>query len=64
MWDAFDKIERHAANAKALLARRVEEAGCRRQRGHRDAAERMARKAIGKEVGDSVSVSLEERIDR
>jgi hypothetical protein len=45
MWNAFDKIERHAANAKTLLARRVEEAATWRQRGHRDAAERLAKKS-------------------
>jgi hypothetical protein len=45
MWDAFDRIERHAANAKTLLARRVEEAATWRQRGHRDAAEGLAKKS-------------------
>jgi len=45
MWDAFDKIERHAANAKTLLARRVEEAGTWRRRGQRNAAEGMAKKS-------------------
>jgi hypothetical protein len=45
MWSAFDRIERHAANAKTLLARRVEEAAAWRQRGHRDAAEGMAKQS-------------------
>ena len=43
LWKAFDCIERLAANAKLLLAARVEEAGAWREAGARSAAEHLAK---------------------
>jgi hypothetical protein len=43
LWKAFDRIERLAANAKTLLAARVEEAGTWRRVGARSAAEHLAK---------------------
>src|SRR5262249_38641654 len=39
MWRQFDRVEREAAAAKILLARRVEEAGAWKRGGFRSAAE-------------------------
>src|SRR5882672_8354790 len=50
MWEQFDRVERLAASAKILLARRVDEAGKWRREGFRCAAEQLAAKA-----GTSVS---------
>jgi hypothetical protein len=43
LWKAFDCIERLAANAKVLLAARVEEAGAWKDAGARSAAEHLAK---------------------
>ena len=43
LWKAFDAIERLAANAKVLLAARVEEAGAWKGAGARSAAEHLAK---------------------
>jgi hypothetical protein len=43
LWKAFDCIERLAANAKVLLAARVEEAGTWKNVGARSAAEHLAK---------------------
>ena len=43
MWQAFDGIERLAANAKTLLAARVEQAGEWKRAGARSAAEHLAK---------------------
>jgi hypothetical protein len=45
LWDAFDRVERLAASAKTLLARRVEEAGTFRKQGFGSAEEQMANKS-------------------
>ncbi len=50
LWEQFDRVERLAASAKILLARRVDEAGAWKRNGYRSAAEQMAVKA-----GSSVS---------
>jgi hypothetical protein len=42
LWVALDAVERRAAAAKLLLARRVEEAGRWKRDGHRSAAEQLA----------------------
>src|SRR5438132_11402685 len=42
MWGQFDRVERLAASAKILLARRVDEAGEWKRRGCRSAAEQLA----------------------
>jgi len=43
LWKAFDRIERLAANAKTLLAARVEEAGTWKRAGARSPAEHLAK---------------------
>jgi hypothetical protein len=43
LWKAFDCVERLAANAKTLLAARVEEAGTWREAGARSASEHLAK---------------------
>jgi hypothetical protein len=43
VWRAFDHIERLAANAKTLLAAKVEASGDWKRAGHRSAAEYLAR---------------------
>jgi hypothetical protein len=43
LWSAFDRIERCAANAKTLLAARVEASGDWRRAGARSAAEHLAK---------------------
>ena len=43
VWVEFDKVERLVTSAKALLARRVEEAGSWKREGCRSAAEQLAR---------------------
>ncbi len=63
MWDAFDRIERHAANAKTLLARRVEDAAAWRQRGHRDAAEGLAKKAGTTRGAARQQLNLSKKLD-
>ncbi len=63
MWRAFDKIERHAANAKTLLARRVEEAATWRQRGHRDAAEGMAKQSGTTRGAARQQLALSKKLD-
>ncbi|HEX4776978.1 MAG TPA: DUF222 domain-containing protein [Acidimicrobiia bacterium] len=63
MWDAFDRIERHAANAKTLLARRVEEAATWRRRGHRDAAEGMAKKSGTTRGAAKQQLQLSKKLD-
>ncbi|HEX4778662.1 MAG TPA: DUF222 domain-containing protein, partial [Acidimicrobiia bacterium] len=63
MWDAFDRIERHAANAKTLLARRVEEAAKWRQRGHRDAAEGLAKKSGTTRGAAKKQLELSKKLD-
>src|SRR5690242_7257922 len=45
MWESFDRVERLAASAKILLARRVDEAGKWQREGLRSAAEQLALKA-------------------
>jgi len=42
LWSEFDELERLAASAKVLLARRVEESCAWRSEGYRSAAEQMA----------------------
>jgi hypothetical protein len=42
LWCAFDVVERLAASAKTLLARRVEDARAWQRGGHRSAAEQLA----------------------
>jgi hypothetical protein len=42
LWTAFDAIERRAAAAKTLLARRVEESCTWQRAGYRSAAEQLA----------------------
>src|SRR4051794_22916635 len=51
-WQAFDRVERLAASAKILLARRVDEAGAWKRKGYRSAAEQLAADA-----GTSVSAA-------
>jgi hypothetical protein len=63
MWNAFDKIERHAANAKTLLARRVEEAATWRKRGHRDAAEGMAKQSGTTRGAAKQQLELSKKLD-
>jgi hypothetical protein len=43
LWKAFDRIERLAANAKVLLAARVDQAGAWKRAGARSAAEHLAK---------------------
>src|SRR5689334_14452720 len=50
LWQQFDRVERLAASAKILLARRVDEAGEWKRKGCRSAAEQLAADA-----GTSVS---------
>jgi hypothetical protein len=50
VWQAFDRVERLASSAKILLARRVDESGAWKRKGHRSAAEQLAA-----EAGTSVS---------
>src|SRR5277367_4591711 len=45
VWVEFDKVERLAASAKTLLARRVAEAGTWKREGCRSEAEQLARLA-------------------
>src|SRR5213595_3619353 len=45
MWESFDRVERLAASAKILLARRVDEAGKWRREGFGSAAEQLAMRA-------------------
>jgi len=45
LWSEFDELERLAASAKVLLARRVDESGTWRREGFRSAAEQMAARA-------------------
>jgi hypothetical protein len=45
MWEAFDRIARHAETAKLLLTARVDESRAADRSGHRDTAELLARKA-------------------
>ena len=45
LWEQFDRVERLAASAKILLARRVDEAGKWRGEGFRSAAEQLAMRA-------------------
>jgi hypothetical protein len=52
MWAEFDRLERLAASAKALLARRVEDSREWKRAGHRSAAEHLA--ALG---GTTVGVA-------
>jgi hypothetical protein len=52
LWCEFDDIERRAASAKMLLARRVEAAGAWRHEGYRSVAEQLAARA-----GTSVSAA-------
>ena len=42
MWQQFDRVERLAASAKILMARRVDEAGAWKREGYRSAAEHLA----------------------
>jgi hypothetical protein len=63
MWSAFDRIERHAANAKTLLACRVEEAATWRQRGHRDAAEGLAKKSGTTRGAAKQQLNLSKKLD-
>ncbi|MDQ1467859.1 MAG: hypothetical protein QOH10_2274, partial [Actinomycetota bacterium] len=42
LWTAFDAVERLAASAKTLLARRVEDARTWQRAGYRSAAEQLA----------------------
>src|SRR5450631_1971421 len=42
LWSAFAAVERRAAAAKLLLARRVEDAGAWKREGFRSAAEQLA----------------------
>ena len=55
VWRTLDQIERRIAGSKALLARRVEEAGAWRQQGDRSAAHYLAR-AGGSTVGAAKGV--------
>jgi hypothetical protein len=64
MWAAFDKIERHAANAKTLLARRVEESKSWRTRGHRDAAEGMAKQSGTTRGAAKQQLELSKKLDK
>ncbi len=50
LWDDFDAIERQAAAAKTLLARRLEESRTWQRAGHRSAAEFIAKRS-GSSVG-------------
>jgi hypothetical protein len=50
LWDAFDAVERHAAAAKTLLARRVDDSRMWQRAGHRSAAEFLAAKS-GSSIG-------------
>jgi hypothetical protein len=45
LWEEFDAVERHAAAAKTLLARRVDESRAWQHAGHRSAAEYLATKS-------------------
>src|SRR5579884_2300254 len=63
MWNAFERIERLAANAKTLLARRVEEAAAWRERGHRDAAEGMAKQSGTTRGAAKRQLALSKRLD-
>lgn len=45
MWQSFDRIERLAASAKTLLARRVDDSGIWKRNGHRSPADYLAGKA-------------------
>jgi len=50
MWQQFDRVERLAASAKILLARRVDQSGEWKRKGRRSAAEQLA-----DDAGTSVS---------
>jgi len=63
MWNAFERIERLAANAKTLLAQRVEEAAAWRQRGHRDTAEGMAKQSGTTRGAAKRQLALSKRLD-
>src|SRR2546430_2647169 len=52
LWETYDRVERLAASAKLMLARRVEEAGTWKCKGFHSAAEQLATSA-----GTSVSAS-------
>jgi hypothetical protein len=45
IWEAFDRISRHAETAKLLLTTRVDESRVAQRSGHRDTAELLAKKA-------------------
>src|SRR5207237_10008034 len=52
LWEGFDAVERLAAAAKTLLARRVEGSGAWARSGHRSAGEYLAAKG-GVSVGEA-----------
>lgn len=56
MWTAFDRIERLAASAKVLLARRVDLSMEWKRLGYKSAAEHQARQA-GTTVGRPATTS-------
>jgi len=57
LWQAFDRIERLASNAKTLLAARVEEAGAWKRAGARSAADHLAK--LGGTTAGAARRSLE-----
>ena len=64
LWDDFDAIERHAAAAKMLLARRVEESRAWARAGHRSAAEFLAERS-GSSVGAAhTQLEVSEKLER
>jgi hypothetical protein len=61
-WKAFNKIERDAASAKTLLARRVEEGNTWRSAGFRSAAEQLASIAGSTVTAEKKAIETSRRV--
>lgn len=64
LWAGFDGVERLAAAAKTLLARRVEECEIWRREGHRSAADYMAARAGGSIGSARASLATSKRLEQ
>ena len=63
LWSAFERVERLAAAAKTLLARRVEEACTWRREGYRSAAEQLARLSGTSVASAKAMLETSKRVD-
>jgi hypothetical protein len=61
-WKAFNKIERDAASAKTLLAKRVEEGNTWRSAGFRSAAEQLAAIAGSTVTAEKKAIEMSRRV--